>query len=335
MYIDPIKQRIESNELNHHGILGMHWGIRRFQPYGKGYNGDGKFIGKVKKKMTAIGDKKYRDYDISYQKMGSKYARRTKYTNIDGSLNEEGKIHSQKYINKQLEKNEKYYDKYIKKYNKKAEYYKDDKEMHDKFVKMAKEAETTKKSVDAAIRRMDIDDVMANETIDRQNAMKAIKTAAGVTIGAAGGGLLVGAGLGLSNAMQKDPELRRSVKNFDIKNPIDSFMDIANNTTIGAKAESAIETAIRSYSDAKAYVLGIGLDQAAYRLNKMQVPQKIGETIGNVGVAAGERSGITPQLLNNLSNNTLKFVESGNQTVNLAVQDPQVLQTLMMLNGYR
>lgn len=35
-------------ELYHHGIMGMHWGVRRFQPYPKGYTGDGKFIGKFK-----------------------------------------------------------------------------------------------------------------------------------------------------------------------------------------------------------------------------------------------------------------------------------------------
>lgn len=47
-------------ELYHHGIKGQKWGVRRFQPYPKGYTGDGTFKGTLKSRAEA--NKEYAKY---------------------------------------------------------------------------------------------------------------------------------------------------------------------------------------------------------------------------------------------------------------------------------
>lgn len=39
-------------KIKHHGVKGMRWGVRRYQPYSKGEGPKGKFLGKTKKKIS-------------------------------------------------------------------------------------------------------------------------------------------------------------------------------------------------------------------------------------------------------------------------------------------
>lgn len=47
--------------LEHHGIMGMHWGVRRYQPYPSDYDGDGVYKGKPAKKSFREKKKELRE----------------------------------------------------------------------------------------------------------------------------------------------------------------------------------------------------------------------------------------------------------------------------------
>lgn len=48
-----------TNEIYHYGKIGMRWGVRRYQPYPKGYAGSGKEVGEARRSKKSSGISEY------------------------------------------------------------------------------------------------------------------------------------------------------------------------------------------------------------------------------------------------------------------------------------
>ena len=288
---DPFMQ----NYLAHHGMKGMRWGERQWQnkdgsltPAGRIHYGIGKARETAKKILSydvgkgisnKIRDLKYgKTYDSNMIENYKSKLGKTQYTNLDGTLNEKGKQLASTFINKEVDNNNKYYDKKIEKYKKAAEAYKDDPDVAKKFLQMAKSAEESRDRTNENMKNLSIDQMLQ---IQMQRNQRNAKIAAGAA-SVVGAGALVGA------AVNEDfgNKMNDMFNSFGPDTLMNTVNDVAQ-TDVGKKAFQAVDSSIRMYADARAYVVGTALDQSMNRLNQMGIPQKAGNMVGTAAAQAG------------------------------------------------
>ena len=263
--------------LMHHGILGQKWGIRRFQ------NSDGSLTDAGRKRYSVgesiaktVNKIRYgKTYDANNAKNTQTAFGKTKYTNLDGTLNEKGKKLAATFAQKEIDRNNKYYNKQIKKYNAAAKAYEnEDKAKAEAFKKMAKSAEESRDATNENLKKMSLNQILETQQQRNQKKVGIVGAVAGL-IGA--GGLVTAAAGGIKNASPQ--KLFDAIENFDPNMPMQKLEAWANSEK-GAKAMSYVDATLRTYSDVRAYALGTMIDQSMTRLNNMGVPQKVGQTAG-------------------------------------------------------
>ena len=272
----------------HHGVKGQSWGKRQWQnpdgsltPAGRIHYGIGKAREVAKKVLSydvgkgvsdKIRDLKYgKTYDTDVIGNYKSKLGKTQYTNLDGTLNEKGKKLASEFTTKEIDKNTKYFDKKIDHYKKAAEAYKDQPDIAKKFQQMAKSAEESRDRTNENLKNLSIDQMLQ---IQMQRNQRNAKIAAGAA-SVVGAGALVGA------AVNEDfgNKINDMFNSFGPDTLMNTVNDVAQ-TDVGKKAFQAVDSSIRMYADARAYVVGTALDQSMNRLNQMGVPQKAGRMVG-------------------------------------------------------
>lgn len=272
--------------LYHHGIKGQKWGVRRWQnadgsltAAGRSHYGIGKAINRIKYGKT---------YDTELTENVKTSFGKTKYTNMDGTLNEKGKVLASNFIGKEVERTKKYYGKKEEKYKKAAEDLKDDDpKAAETFRKMAESARKSALQSEENLKNLSMDQIVA---IQQQRDSKKFKIAAGIagTIGAAG----------LVDAVAKNAdkikigvdEGYQSFLDFDPDIYVNKLLEKADTSPLVNRGMQYANQALTGYFSARSYVKSAQINTALAVAKETGVVDNIANMVGDFAATASKET---------------------------------------------
>ena len=241
--------------LAHHGILGQKWGERKYQ------NKDGSLTpaGRLRYLKNNISDKiKLKNtYDTRLTSNIKTSFGKTRYTNIDGTLNEHGKKMVSNFAKHEIDKNNKYYDKYIKKYQKAYDSTNND-TLKKRYKSMIDDAEKSRKTLNDNVGKLSIDNIVS---IKNERIANKLKMAGAITGTAGVAGVL-------------------AYTNFDPHKMVDDTLEWTRTSTAGRNARKFVDSSLRTAIDGRSYITALFADETIARAQELGTFDRLNSEIG-------------------------------------------------------
>jgi hypothetical protein len=219
---------------------------------------------------------------------------KTRYTNIDGTLNEHGKKMVSNFASKEIERNNKYYDKYIKKYQKAYDSTNND-SLKKRYKSMIDDAEKSRKTLNDNVGKLSIDNIVS---IKNERIANKLKMAGAITGTAGVAGVL-------------------AYTNFDPHKMVDDTLEWTRTSTAGRNARKFIDSSLRTAIDGRSYIMALYADETIARAQELGTFDRLNSELGKTSnVVSSNLDGILGKSIDKLNSADVSSVNDVLNNVN-------------------